>query len=68
MRVFVAGASGAIGSRLVPQFIDAGHEVKRTSEQSGSNQAQAAVVPMIGTFAGSTSRVWTKYQMHPALR
>ncbi len=24
MRVFVAGASGAIGSRLVPQLIDAG--------------------------------------------
>jgi 2-alkyl-3-oxoalkanoate reductase len=27
MRVFVAGASGAIGSRLVPELIDAGHEV-----------------------------------------
>jgi nucleoside-diphosphate-sugar epimerase len=27
MRVFVAGASGAIGMRLVPQLIDAGHEV-----------------------------------------
>jgi nucleoside-diphosphate-sugar epimerase len=27
MRVFVAGASGAIGSRLVPQLIDAGHKV-----------------------------------------
>jgi len=27
MRVFVAGASGAIGSRLVHQLIDAGHEV-----------------------------------------
>lgn len=27
MRVFVAGASGAIGSRLVPQLIDRGHEV-----------------------------------------
>ena len=27
MRVFVTGASGAIGSRLVPQLIDAGHEV-----------------------------------------
>jgi 2-alkyl-3-oxoalkanoate reductase len=30
MRVFVAGASGAIGSRLVPQLIDAGHEVVGT--------------------------------------
>jgi nucleoside-diphosphate-sugar epimerase len=27
MRVFVAGASGAIGSRLVSQLIEAGHEV-----------------------------------------
>jgi nucleoside-diphosphate-sugar epimerase len=27
MRVFVAGASGAIGTRLVPKLIDRGHEV-----------------------------------------
>ena len=27
MRVFVTGASGAIGARLVPQLIEAGHEV-----------------------------------------
>lgn len=27
MKVFVAGASGAIGTRLVPQLIEAGHEV-----------------------------------------
>ena len=30
MRVFVAGASGALGTRLVPQLIDAGHEVVGT--------------------------------------
>ena len=30
MRVFVAGASGALGSRLVPQLISAGHEVVGT--------------------------------------
>jgi nucleoside-diphosphate-sugar epimerase len=30
MRVFVVGASGAIGTRLVPQLIDAGHEVVGT--------------------------------------
>src|SRR4051794_29391112 len=30
MRVFVAGASGALGSRLVPQLIDAGHKVVGT--------------------------------------
>jgi nucleoside-diphosphate-sugar epimerase len=27
MRVFVVGASGALGTRLVPQLIDAGHQV-----------------------------------------
>jgi 2-alkyl-3-oxoalkanoate reductase len=31
MRIFVAGASGAIGSRLVPQLVDRGHEVIGTS-------------------------------------
>ena len=31
MRVFVAGASGAIGTRLVPQLLDRGHEVVGTS-------------------------------------
>jgi 2-alkyl-3-oxoalkanoate reductase len=30
VRVFTAGASGAVGSRLVPQLIDAGHEVVGT--------------------------------------
>jgi nucleoside-diphosphate-sugar epimerase len=27
MRILVVGASGALGSRLVPQLIDAGHDV-----------------------------------------
>jgi 2-alkyl-3-oxoalkanoate reductase len=31
MKVFVAGASGAIGSRLVPQLIDRGHDVVGTA-------------------------------------
>src|SRR5918999_1019629 len=31
MRVFVAGASGAIGTRLVPQLVDRGHQVIGTS-------------------------------------
>jgi nucleoside-diphosphate-sugar epimerase len=38
MRVFVAGASGAIGSRLVPQLIDAGHEVIGTHNSPASAQ------------------------------
>ena len=31
MRVFVAGATGAIGTRLVPQLVARGHEVTGTS-------------------------------------
>ena len=31
MRVFVAGATGAIGTRLVPQLVERGHEVSGTS-------------------------------------
>jgi len=36
MRVFVAGASGAIGTRLVPQLIDRGHEVIGTFRSPGN--------------------------------
>src|SRR3954462_8713866 len=36
MRVFVAGASGAIGTRLVPQLIQAGHDVIGTYRSEGN--------------------------------
>jgi nucleoside-diphosphate-sugar epimerase len=36
MRVFVAGASGAVGSRLVPQLVDAGHDVVGTHKSPSS--------------------------------
>ena len=44
MRVFVAGASGAIGSRLVSQLIDAGHEVTGTH----SSQSSAELLRTLG--------------------
>jgi len=44
MRVFVAGASGALGSRLVPQLIDAGHEVIG----SHNSPSRAALVWTLG--------------------
>ena len=37
MRVFVAGASGAIGTRVVPQLIERGHEVTGTFRSSGND-------------------------------
>ena len=43
MRVFVTGASGAIGSRLVPQLIDAGHEVVGTHNAPASAERLRAL-------------------------
>jgi nucleoside-diphosphate-sugar epimerase len=43
MRVFVAGASGAIGTRLVPQLIDRGHEVIGTFTSPRSDERLRAL-------------------------
>jgi 2-alkyl-3-oxoalkanoate reductase len=43
MRVFVTGASGAIGTRLVPQLIDRGHEVIGTYRSPGGEQRLRAL-------------------------
>jgi nucleoside-diphosphate-sugar epimerase len=57
MRVFLAGASGAIGSRLVPHLIDAGHEVigTHTSPSSGERVralgAQAVALDLLDARA-----------------
>jgi nucleoside-diphosphate-sugar epimerase len=44
MRVFVVGASGAIGTRLVPELIDRGHDVTGTFHSPGG----AAVLRALG--------------------
>jgi 2-alkyl-3-oxoalkanoate reductase len=38
MRVFVAGASGAIGARLVPKLVERGHEVVGTSRSAEKSE------------------------------
>ena len=43
MRVFIAGASGAIGARLVPQLIDQGHEVTGTFRSPGNAERVRAL-------------------------
>jgi 2-alkyl-3-oxoalkanoate reductase len=43
MRVFVAGASGAIGTRLVPRLIDKGHEVIGTFRTPGNGERLRAL-------------------------
>src|SRR5262249_55678531 len=49
MRVFLAGASGAVGRRLVPLLIRAGHEVTGTtrSAETGRELARAGVTPAV---------------------
>ncbi|HZO50150.1 MAG TPA: NAD(P)-dependent oxidoreductase [Gaiellaceae bacterium] len=57
MRVFVAGAGGAIGRRLLPQLVEHGHEVvatTRTREKLAELQALGAeAIVMDGLDAGS---------------
>jgi 2-alkyl-3-oxoalkanoate reductase len=43
MRVLVVGASGAIGTRLVPQLVDRGHEVIGTFRSAGSAERVRAL-------------------------
>ena len=49
MRIFLAGAAGAIGRRLVPLLLRAGHEVTGTtrSAATASELARAGVVPAV---------------------
>jgi nucleoside-diphosphate-sugar epimerase len=46
MRVFVAGASGAIGTRLVPQLIERGHEVIGTSRSNAKRVRALGAEPI----------------------
>src|ERR687886_1208938 len=49
MRVFVAGATGAIGKQLVPRLVETGHEVYGMT-RSGSKQAmlyELGAVPVV---------------------
>jgi 2-alkyl-3-oxoalkanoate reductase len=49
MRIFLAGATGALGSRLVPQLLAAGHEVAGTTRSPAKADAlrAAGVEPVI---------------------
>src|SRR5215208_3218116 len=49
MRVFVAGASGAIGTRLIPQLVDRGHEVvgSSTSPESAERVRRLGAKPIV---------------------
>jgi nucleoside-diphosphate-sugar epimerase len=52
MRVFVAGATGAIGKQLVPRLVAAGHEVHGEGRCSG----RSCNAPLVGSDAIEESR------------
>lgn len=60
MRVFIAGATGAVGTRLVPLLVAAGHEVVGSSRSEASlgelERAGASGVVMDGLDAASVRR------------
>ena len=43
MRVFVAGATGALGTQLVPQLVANGHEVVAVTRTASKQQALRAM-------------------------
>lgn len=60
MRIFIAGATGALGRRLAPLLIDVGHEVVGTTSSPGKadelSRMGASPVVMDGLDARSVSR------------
>ena len=59
MRVFVAGASGAIGRPLVPKLIAAGHEVTgttRSEERAEAIRAAGATAAVVDVFDAASLR------------
>ena len=50
MRVFVAGATGAIGRQLVSRLVEAGHEVHgmTRSESKQAMLSELGAVPVVG--------------------
>ena len=61
MRIFVAGASGAIGKRLVPLLMENGHEVvgsTRSPEKVGGLRASGAEPAFASNRMTPSRRAW----------
>ena len=62
VRVFVAGGTGVIGRRLVPQLVARGHQVTATTTRAAKlgvlEQLGAAGVVMDGLDLGPVADAW----------
>ena len=62
MKVFVAGATGAIGRELVPRLVAAGHEVHGMT-RSESKQAmldEMGAVPVVALILTRSRKRWAR--------
>ena len=57
VRVFVAGGSGALGRRLVPQFVARGHQVTATATGEGLRELLAADVQIVADGGGKAPQL-----------
>ena len=60
MRVFLAGATGAIGRRLVPQLVDRGHDVTATTTTPDKLELLRISAPSRWSSTASTRPPWGK--------
>jgi nucleoside-diphosphate-sugar epimerase len=60
MRVFAAGAGGAVGARLVPQLIDQGHKVTGTYRSPGNAGRAGAPGAELIALGQQPARVWRR--------
>lgn len=58
MRVFLAGASGALGKQLVPRLVAAGHEVFGTTRSAVNADALSGSAPARSSSTPSTPTRW----------
>jgi len=60
MRSSVAGASGAVGARLVPQLIEHGHQVTRTHRSPRTGERVRALGADPIALGQPPARVWSR--------
>ena len=54
MKIFLAGATGALGRQLLPRLVERGHEVTGMTRRESKQQLIRDLVEYPATFAGLT--------------